>query len=183
MLSPSGDIDNYKFIITTGGTITLTLTNLPADYDLKLLNSAGTQLALSSNPRTNNETINFTASAGTYYAQVLGFKNANSATACCTLKVALGTASKGGELIADYAGKKGVTAFPNPAQDKLNINISGYQGVSEIRIFNVNSQRIITQRTAQTNTALDISKLAKGIYLVKIVTASGDILTQKIIKQ
>ncbi len=183
LLSPSGDIDNYKFIITTGGTITLTLTNLPGDYDLKLLNSAGTQLAMSSNPRKNNETINFTASAGTYYAQVLGFKNANNATSCYTLKVALGTASKGGELIAGYTGKKGVMVFPNPAQDKLNINISGYQGVSEIRIFNVNSQRIITQRTAQTNTALDISKLAKGIYLVKIVTASGDMLTQKIIKQ
>jgi hypothetical protein len=183
LLTPSGDIDNYKFVITTAGTITLTLTTLPADYDLKLLNSAGAQLAISSNARKNNETINYTASAGTYYAQVFGFKNANNATSCYTLKVALGTASKGGDLITGYVGKKGVTVFPNPAQDKLNINTSGYQGVSEIRIFNVNSQRVITQRTAQTTTALDISKLAKGIYLVKIVTASGDLVTQKIIKQ
>ena len=41
LISPSGDIDNYKFVITTGGTITLTLTTLPANYDLKLLSSTG----------------------------------------------------------------------------------------------------------------------------------------------
>ena len=47
LISPSGDIDNYKFVITTTGTISATLTTLPGDYDLKLLNSAGTQVAIS----------------------------------------------------------------------------------------------------------------------------------------
>jgi hypothetical protein len=47
LISPSGDVDNYKFVITTGGTITITLTTLPGDYDIKLLNSAGTQVGIS----------------------------------------------------------------------------------------------------------------------------------------
>ena len=183
LISPSGDVDNYKFVITTGGSITLTLTTLPADYDLKLLNSAGTQLAVSSNAHANSETINYTAAAGTYYAQVYPFKNGNSATSCYTLKVALGTASKSGGIVTGYSSKKGLTVFPNPAKDKLNINITGYVGVSEIRIFSVTSQRVITQRTGQTNAVLDMSKLAKGVYLVKVFTANGEVLTQKIIKQ
>src|SRR5437868_214515 len=70
LISPTGDVDNYKFVITTGGTITLTLSTLPGDYDLKLLNSAGTQVGISQNGGTTSETINYTAAAGTYYAQV-----------------------------------------------------------------------------------------------------------------
>ena len=71
-INPSGDIDNYKFVITTGGTITVTLGTLPADYDLKLLNSAGTQVGISQNGSTTSESISYTAAAGTYYAQAYG---------------------------------------------------------------------------------------------------------------
>ena len=183
LISPSGDIDNYQFVITTGGTIILTLGALPADYDLKLLNSAGTQLAISSNSRTNSETINYTAAAGTYYAQVYPFKNNSNATSCYTLKVALGTAARSDEIVSVNSGKKGVTVFPNPAKDKLNINISGYPGAAEISIFSGTSQKVITHRTGQNNSVLDISKLTRGVYLVKIITANGEVLNQKIIKQ
>jgi hypothetical protein len=183
LISPSGDIDNYKFVITTGGTITLTLTTLPANYDLKLLNSSGTQVAISSNSRTNSETINYTAAAGTYFAQVYPSRNASNASSCYTLKVALGTAAKPGEMATAFNGKKGVTVFPNPANDRLNININGYQGVSEIRVLSVTSQQVLSQRTGQTNSVMDISKLPRGVYIIKVVTANGEILTQKIIKQ
>lgn len=183
LINAINDVDYYKFVITTGGSITLTLTTLPADYNLKLLNSAGTQLAISSNTRKNSETINYTTVAGTYYAQVYPYKSANSATSCYTLKVALGTASKPSGIITGYIGKNGVTVYPNPAKDKLNINISNSQGVSEIRVFSVTSQQVITQRTGQSNPVLDISKLAKGVYLLKVFTANGEVSTQKFIKQ
>jgi len=70
LISPSGDIDNYKFIITTGGTITITLSTLPGDYDLKLLNSAGTQIAISQLGGTSSENNQYYCSSSTYYAQV-----------------------------------------------------------------------------------------------------------------
>jgi len=85
-ITPSGDNDFYKFIITTGGTITLTLSTLPANYDVRLYNSAQTQVAISQNNGTTSETINYTAAAGTYYVKVYGSGNANNASSCYDLK-------------------------------------------------------------------------------------------------
>jgi hypothetical protein len=44
LINPKGDNDYYRFVIGTGGTITVSLTTLPADYQLALLNSSGTTL-------------------------------------------------------------------------------------------------------------------------------------------
>ena len=183
LISPSADIDNYKFTITTGGTITLTLTTLPGDYDLKLLNSAGTQVGISQNGSTTSETISYTAAAGVYYAQAYGYNGANSATSCYTLKVALGTATRPGDNIPVYSSKKVLSVYPNPVQDKLNINLTGFDGVSEIKVYDVNGRQVAAQRTAQVNSQMNISKLAKGMYLVKVVTANGEVLNAKVIKQ
>ncbi len=183
LISPSGDIDNYKFVISTAGTITVTLGTLPGDYDLVLLNSAGTQVGISENSSTTSESISYTAAAGTYYAQVYGYNNANSATTCYTLKVALGTATRQGDLVPLLSDKKMLRIYPNPTRDKLNVNINGYEGVSEIRLFDVNGKQIAAQRTAQTNTVMDISKLARGVYLVKVFTANGEVINRKVVKQ
>jgi len=183
LISPSADVDNYKFTITTGGTITVTLTTLPADYDLKLLNSAGTQVGISQKAGTTSESISYTAAAGTYYAQVYGYNGANNASSCYTLKVALGTATKQGVDIPVSSSKKLFTVYPNPVSDKLNINLTGYEGVAAINLIDVNGRTVISQRSAQVNSQLDISKLSKGVYLVKVITAAGEVLNAKIVKQ
>ncbi len=183
LISPTGDIDNYKFVITTGGTITASLTTLPGDYDLKLLNSAGTQVGISQNGSTTSESISYTAAAGTYYAQVYGYNGATSSTSCYTLKVALGSATKAGDATPLYSSKKILSVYPNPVQNKLNVNLTGFEGVSEIRLFDINGKQVATQRTAQINSQIDISKLSKGMYLVKVFTAGGEVLNVKVIKQ
>jgi hypothetical protein len=183
LISPRNDVDNYKFVITNSGTITLTLTTLPADYELRLLNGAGTQVAISQNGSTASETINFTASAGTYYAQVYPYKKGNNATRCYTLKVALGSATRPGESVPLVTSKKMLSVFPNPAKDKLNISLTGYEGVSEMRLFDVNGRQISSKRTSHVNSMIDVSTLTKGIYFIKVVTANGDVLSQKIVKQ
>jgi Metallo-peptidase family M12B Reprolysin-like/Secretion system C-terminal sorting domain/Bacterial pre-peptidase C-terminal domain/Fibronectin type III domain len=177
LISPTGDIDHYKFVITTGGTITLTLTTLPGDYDLKLLNSAGTQIAISQNGSTTSETINATVAAGTYYAQVFGFNGANSATVCYTLRVALGTASKGEEFVNN--GMLKVNVFPNPAKQTLNVNIAGNGDKKTISVFDVNGKMVMTQSASQPTTSLGINKLSGGIYFLKVTGADGKALYQQ----
>ena len=180
LVSPSGDIDNYKFVISKAGTITITLTTLPANYNLKLLNSAGTQVAISQKTGTTNESISYTAAIGTYYAQVYGSGTVNNATRCYTLKVALGTAAKDGQLILH---DKWLEVYPNPAQDKLNINLTGFDAVSAIKVFDVNGKAVITQGKGSIQSQMNISKLLKGIYLVKVFTTNGEVLNAKIVKQ
>ncbi|MFZ1528988.1 MAG: reprolysin-like metallopeptidase [Ferruginibacter sp.] len=183
LISPTADVDHYKFTITTAGTITLTLTTLPADYDLKLLNSAGTQVAISQNGSTSSETINYTAAAGIYYAQVFGYNGANNASTCYTLRVALGTATKDVVETPLFSSKKIMDVFPNPAQNKLNINLTGYQGVSNISVLDVNGKQVASLRTSKVNSSMDISKLAAGMYMIKVYTSNGEVLSSKLVKQ
>jgi hypothetical protein len=164
LISPTADVDNYKFVITTGGTITVTLGTLPADYDLKLLNSAGTQVGISQNGSTTSETINYTAAAGTYYAQVYGYNGANNATTCYTLKVQLGTASRPEMVTADK-----LSVSPNPASGFINITIPGdINGRGSFRIMDAKGNVVLQQGVTGKLQRVDVSKLPAGVYLVQV---------------
>jgi len=92
-IAPVNDIDYYKFTIYSYGTATVWLTTLPANYDLAVFNSSGTQIGISKNKGSKNESISLIVDAGTYYAKVFPNGNANSATSCYTLKVQTITAT------------------------------------------------------------------------------------------
>jgi bacillolysin len=55
------DVDFYKVHVTRAGTITATLTNLPLDYDIYLLDNLGNELAYSVNEGITDEKITFNA--------------------------------------------------------------------------------------------------------------------------
>jgi len=182
LISPSADIDNYRFAITTAGTITITLTNLPADYDLRLLNSAGTQVASSANGSTTAETINYTAATGIYYAQVIGYNNANNATACYTLKVQLGTATKQEDILLT-SSKPALQVFPNPALSLLQVDIKGASSInSTLKVIDAKGVVVMQQRIFRNPQPIDVSKLAPGFYSIQYNNGTT-VMTEKFIKQ
>lgn len=179
LISPSGDNDYYRFTITTGGTATITLSTLPADYDMRLYSSNGTsQLAISQNGGTTTETITRTYTAGTYYVRVYGYQNANNATNCYTLRVQTGTATRETPLITEAK----VSAFPNPVTNSLNVRIPDVKGMADIRIVDMYGKQVISRTTSQLNTSIDVSRLPAGVYLVKVVN-DGNESTMKIVKE
>ncbi len=92
-IAPANDVDYYKFTINSYGTIAVWLTNLPANYDLAVFNSGGTQIGISQNKGSKNETISLIVDAGNYYVKVFPRGNANNATSCYTLRVQTITAT------------------------------------------------------------------------------------------
>jgi hypothetical protein len=182
-ISSSTDVDYYKFVITTGGTITVTLGTLPGDYDLKLLNSAGTQVGISQNGSTTSESISYTAAAGTYYAQAYGYNGANSTTVCYTLKVALGTATRASDP-SITEGKVKLDLYPNPVTATLQVNASGYTGHGQIRILDASGRPVLQQSFLRAQTAIGVQKLARGVYHLQVVDANGSIVGQsRFVKQ
>ena len=86
LIASGTDADYYRSTTTATTNISITLGNLAGDYDLRLLNSAGTQLAISENGSTTAESITYNnAVAGTYYIHVFGYNGAFSATQCYAL--------------------------------------------------------------------------------------------------
>ncbi len=181
LINLAGDVDHYKIVITTAGTITITLSTLPADYDVKLLNSAGTQVGISQAGGTTSETINYTAAAGTYYIQVYGYSNANNASTCYTLKAQLGTATKGNEpaLIS-----KGILKmYPNPAHTQINFVVLGVETRNNnYRIIDAFGKTVLQDRMNGSIKNLNISRLAAGTYTL-MVEESGTWISSKFVKQ
>ncbi|GFZ34448.1 hypothetical protein CSC2_49740 [Clostridium zeae] len=76
----ASDVDYYKLTVTTSKSFTISLTNLPKDYDLTLYDANGNYIDYSENSGTTSETLTDTLSAGTYYIQVVGYNGAYSTT-------------------------------------------------------------------------------------------------------
>ncbi|MBS1510555.1 MAG: fibronectin type III domain-containing protein [Bacteroidetes bacterium] len=171
LINPVGDNDYYKFVISTSGTATITLSTLPADYDLRVYKSNGTsQLAISQNGGTTNEVITRTYTAGTYYARVYGYSNAFNATNCYTLRIDLGTATR--EDIT-YSDKLSVS--PNPVGTTANLAFKAKTaGTAQVSIVDQTGAVVSTQNISivpgNNLKQLDVSKLPNGIYFVKLNT-------------
>jgi len=86
LISPSGDADYFRFTLAATSTINVSMSQLPADFDVRLLDGGGAQLAISQNGGTNSEFISYAnAAAGNYYIHVFGYNNANNPVACYLL--------------------------------------------------------------------------------------------------
>ena len=172
LINTTSDLDYYKFTFVTGGTITVTLSTLPKDYDLRLYNSAQTQVGISQNSGTTSETINYTVAAGTYYARVNGYNGARSTTLCYTLRVTTGTAAKTGTEIAGDSFNK---LYPNPAQSVINISITKVPSGAVIKVYDVNGKQVIRNTVTQKDMQIDVRKLMHGMYFIKVEDASGEV--------
>lgn len=71
------------------------------------------------------------------------------------------------------------TAFPNPANNHININA---QGLQQVEITDVFGKKINTMVTHCDEVQIDLSMLSPGLYFVTTITGQGS-KTQKIIKQ
>ncbi|MBI2731489.1 MAG: T9SS type A sorting domain-containing protein [Sphingobacteriales bacterium] len=188
LINPSGDNDYYKFTITTGGTIIITLTTLPANYQLSLLNGSGSVIASSTSGGTNNETINTTVAAGTYYARVYPFKsNAFNASNCYTLRVQTGTAARLAGADAVQAQTK-FSVYPNPANSAANLAFtSTVSGNAEITVVN-QMGRVVLRKTIAASAGdnfrkLDVSSLVSGLYIIKVQNGADIQMTKLLINK
>lgn len=87
LIGSNSDTDFWKFTLNSSQNATITLTTLPADYDLALFNSNGAQLEASANSGTTNESIVIPLAAGTYFARIIGYNGVFSNSQCYTLRV------------------------------------------------------------------------------------------------
>jgi len=76
-----------------------------------------------------------------------------------------------------------VNLYPNPAQDKITINLQGLQDLAglNLQIYNIQGQLLIQQALQQDNTEIDITQLMQGVYVAKIKLGDGSIVQKKFI--
>ena len=191
LINPSGDIDWFTFANTANQhNIQITLTSLPANYNVRLLKN-GTVVASSVNSGTANETINYNTSVvGNYKIKVFGAGNANDAQDCYTLRVQISsTPFRMGDHSAEVQeSRDSETAFslkPNPAKDNVSIRFNANAAqLYKVSVYDLTGREVIryeNQSSAGINTAdISLNNLNKGIYIVHF-EFNNQLFSQKLV--
>lgn len=196
------DVDYYKFTTTTAAPkIRITLTNLPADYDVTLYKAKangtiGAQAAISQNTGTTSETITYnTPTAGaTYYIKVVGFSGAFSTTQCYNL--ALNTSSTNFIIPFESISRneKGLTqqmalsVYPNPANDFTTVLFTAEEaGEYTLRLTDISGKELVNRiqsfNIGENTVQLKTNDLPKGVFLVHVSNASQSEVSKLIIER
>ena len=181
-IEAANDVDYYKFHITTGGTITLTLRNLPANYNLNLVNSSGRSIVTSARSGTSNETINFTATSNTEYFALVYPANRRTfnSGSCYTLRVSTGTAAR----LSATTPQISSGLYPNPVRQIASLHLNEISGNTQIRVFNMTGALVLQKTTSQQITPLDLSAFPAGIYMLDAINQEGkSIYRSKLVKE
>jgi hypothetical protein len=81
------------------------------------------------------------------------------------------------------SGAYTMSVFPNPARDKVNIDLSGMEEPAAIRLLDLGGKVLQSLKAASGMNTLDLGKLPVGIYVVEITSVSGATERAKVVKQ
>ena len=186
-ISLSNDYDYFRFTTTTAAPkVKLTLSNLPADYSLRLYRVQGYNaylVAISSNSGTTTEVIAYnTQTVGmTYIVLVSSSIGAYSTTQCYSLLAQTGNASfmkppSLGSLVEEIEPLikgLGLKLSPNPTSDNVQVDIETLEaGVYNLSVYDVAGKMMQTKQVSmeegEKSVQLDLTHYASGMYLVKL---------------
>jgi hypothetical protein len=196
-IGTSTDTDWFRFSNTSAArNIRIDLTNLPADYDVRLYNPSGTQVGISQNGGTTSEVITFnTTITGTWRIQVYGYQGAFNSTLCYTLRASTsasafreGTETPEVELNSTLSESDVVIAnvFPNPTNGKLNVILEASEAQNtQLRICDITGRTALQENVvcvSGSNTIiLDMESLPNGYYLLVIDNGNAS-STMRVVK-
>src|SRR5690606_28661229 len=79
------------------------------------------------------------------------------------------------------SNEDGVFLYPNPAKDKLHINLTQTRTVLEI--YNLKGQKILQTTLQKQQEVIDINSFAPGVYLLRFTDDKGRAVSRKLIKE
>lgn len=181
-ISTSTDVDWFRFNNTSSQRrIRVTMTNLPADYDMRLYRNSS-EVAISQNDGTNDEQIifNTTTAVATYYVQVYGYNGAFNNNSCYNLLAEIsGTNFREGkdeeepshfELVEDE-----FVVFPNPTSGDVTMMIPfGKYATGTLQIYDIAGKLVFSQQMEGDRTVktfnMDVSSFQAGMYLINFTS-------------
>ena len=82
----------------------------------------------------------------------------------------------------DFQNEPSFTIYPNPAREKMNINLNPRIGNARLQVYDVLGKRIMDKEISDINSSVNVSNWNNGIYIVRVI--SGDLSeTKRFVKQ
>lgn len=81
------------------------------------------------------------------------------------------------------AMNEGVSVFPNPTQNTITVNITGYnpEEITKVYVMDTNGKIVVTENINTVDTELNLGSLPPAVYYIKLQKGSKQ-LVYKIIK-
>lgn len=178
----STDVDWYRIGTTSSKrNMKITLTNLPANYNIALYSSNGTLLRQSISTGTTNETIRYNNGAlATYYIQVYGNAGAYNTTTCYNLNVQLSSSAfrtakqfaRDTEEVDESEEDFIQRIYPNPAAEYLVVDFaSEAETALRCNVYDLSGKVVLSQDNISAGDSqfiLNTGMLQTGIYFLHV---------------
>lgn len=193
VMGSSTDLDWFRFSnSSTQRNIRVRLTNLPADYNVRLYNG-NTQVGISNLSGTANETIilNNAPISSTYYVRVNGAGGVFNPSLCYSVIIEISSTAfsmpeglvEGAATSADIGD--GVTVFPNPANDMVAIYLPAYSGAAIVELLDALGHVVRTELLGSdasgSQLQFSVADRNEGLYLVRVTMEDATITKRLII--
>lgn len=168
--------------MSVGVTPTLTATSsasLICSGNPVVLTASGTSgIAYSWNTGATTTSISVTPTTTTAYT-VTGSNACGTATAVVTQSVSPCTG------IEEVYGTSGISIYPNPANDHVNVEISSnlVSNHTTVEITDALGKLVMQETLGTEVTRINISKLEDGVYFFKVSTNNQTVKVGKVVKQ
>jgi len=101
----------------------------------------------------------------------------------CSIKDSINVSFSVCTGIDEYANNVTISIFPNPTTGMTNILVNGMNGNAVLNIYSMMGQSVFNKNiNGNEKTELDLSRLSKGVYFVKITNEKAGILSKLIIQ-
>jgi hypothetical protein len=186
-ITTSTDLDYFKFSnTTTTKNIKITLNMVGKDYDIRLYNSAGTQVKFQTTASNPEILVYNTTVVGQYYFRIEGYTSAFSASTCYTVKAELSaTALRGQEGFGENnLTENEVNVYPNPTNGLLNIQLPEEKFNREMQVTLVNSigQRVFASKFGENAiSTIDMNNFNNGMYFLQIRDENNNIVNKRVV--
>lgn len=180
MIATGNDKDYFRITTTSAQPkLRVTMSNLPADYDIRLLNANGNQIGISENAGTQTEEIVFNGTTGaSYFIFVYPSSNTQFSSSTCYHLTTL-TSANNYRVNESYptTGKGNLSdderititedlkvMYDAELNDPVQINLLSIQGQR------LNGFSVIATSAGKNTMFLPEMRLSSGIYFVEVIT-------------
>ena len=85
------------------------------------------------------------------------------------------------DMAVSSVNKGRVAVYPNPVKDQLTVNLPNGEKASQIHIYNMVGQNILTKNLSSSS--LNLQELKAGTYTITVTTTKGTSYSSKFIKE
>lgn len=156
-------------------TVVSSNTNICAGQSATLIANGGTTYNWNTGATTQG--IIVTPSVTTTYT-VTGSNGVCSSSAIITQSVSTCTA-----IDFAVAANNGVIVYPNPSGGNVSVIVVDVNNSEKIEVLDALGKLILSKKLVNTESSLDLSNLANGVYMYRIVNSNGIVKQGKLVKE